>query len=102
MPSAHDWSPNAIAAYYQQFLFARWPGDSPDPIRDAAPLVWAFTELLVEEIASWGIYEVTRRRAEAVLKERAAAFEAGRPKTEYAIGSMEWMAQHPDWKPQED
>ena len=36
MPSAHDWSPNAIAAYYQQFLFALWPGDSPDPIRDAA------------------------------------------------------------------
>jgi phage terminase large subunit-like protein len=72
---------------------------SPDR---ADALVWAFTELLVEEIASWGIYEVTRRRAEAVLKERAAAFEAGRPKTEYAIGSMEWMAQHPDWKPQED
>jgi len=36
MPSAHNWSPNAIAAYYQQFLFALWPGDSPDPIRDAA------------------------------------------------------------------
>ena len=36
MPSAHNWSPNAITAYYQQFLFALWPGDSPDPIRDAA------------------------------------------------------------------
>src|ERR1700730_2113129 len=36
MPSTHDWSPNAIAAYYQQFLFTLWPGDSPDPIRDAA------------------------------------------------------------------
>jgi hypothetical protein len=36
MPSAHDWLPNAIAAYYQQFLFALWPGDLPDPIRDAA------------------------------------------------------------------
>lgn len=36
MPSAHDWSPNAIAAYYEQFLFALSPGHSPDPIRDAA------------------------------------------------------------------
>jgi phage terminase large subunit-like protein len=72
---------------------------SPDR---ADALVWAFTELLVEEIASWGIYEVTRRRAEAITKERLAAAEAGRPQTEYAPGSMEYQALHPDWKPQED
>ena len=31
-----------------------------------------------------------------------AAVEAGRPKTEYAPGSMEYQALHPDWKPQEE
>ena len=72
---------------------------SPDR---ADALVWAFTELLVEEIASWGIYETTRRKAEALIKERLAAAEAGRPKTEYAPGSMEYQALHPDWKPQEE
>ena len=72
---------------------------SPDR---ADALVWAFTELLVEEIGSWGIYETTRRKAEALVKERLAAAEAGRPKTEYAPGSMEYQALHPDWKPQEE
>ena len=72
---------------------------SPDR---ADALVWAFTELLVEEIGSWGIYETTRRKAEALVKERLAAVEAGRPKTEYAPGSMEYQALHPDWKPQEE
>ena len=61
---------------------------SPDR---ADALVWAFTELLVEEIGSWGIYETTRRKAEALVKERLAAVEAGRPKTEYAPGSMEYQ-----------
>jgi hypothetical protein len=72
---------------------------SPDR---ADALVWAFTELLVEEIASWGIYETTRRKAEALVKERLAAAEAGRPKSEYAPGSMEYQALHPEWKPQEE
>jgi hypothetical protein len=72
---------------------------SPDR---ADALVWAFTELLVEEIASWGIYETTRRKAEALVKERLAAVEAGRPKAEYAPGSLEYQALHPDWKPQEE
>ena len=51
---------------------------------------------------SWGIYETTRRKAEAVLQEGAAAVVEGRPKSEYAPGSMEYQALHPDWKPQED
>jgi hypothetical protein len=72
---------------------------SPDR---ADALVWAFTELLVEEIASWGIYETTRRKAEALVKERLAAVEAGRPKPEPAPGSLEYQALHPDWKPQEE
>ena len=71
---------------------------SPDR---ADALVWAFTELLVEEIESWGIYEVTRRKAEALVKERLAAVEAGRPKSEFAPGSQEYQALHPEWKPQD-
>jgi len=71
---------------------------SPDR---ADALVWAFTELLVEEISSWGIYEVTRRKAEALVKARLAAVEAGRPKSEPAIGSLEYQALHPEWKPQD-
>jgi hypothetical protein len=76
-------------------------GFSPDRV-DA--LVWALTDLLVEEISSWGIYETTRRKAEAVIKERLAAAEAGRPKSEPAPGSQEYQALHPDWvwKPEED
>jgi len=72
---------------------------SPDR---ADALVWAFTELLVEGIADWGHYETTRRKAEALLKARAAAAEAGRPKSEYAPGSMEYQALHPEWRPAED
>jgi phage terminase large subunit-like protein len=72
---------------------------SPDR---ADALVWAFTELLVEEIASWGIYETTRRKAEAVVKARLAATEEGRPKPEAAPGSLEYQALHPEWKPSEE
>ena len=71
---------------------------SPDR---ADALVWAFTEILVEEIASWGIYETTRRKAEALIKERLAVVEAGRPKSEPAPGSQEYQALHPEWKPQD-
>ena len=64
-------------------------------------LVWALTDLLVEEIASWGIYETTRLKAEALVKERLAATEAGRPKSEFAPGSQEYQALHPEWQPQD-
>jgi hypothetical protein len=74
-------------------------GFSPDRV-DA--LVWALTDLLVEEIASWGIYETTRRKAEAVVKARLAAAAAGRPKAEPAPGSLEYQALHPEWKPEEE
>ena len=72
---------------------------SPDR---ADALVWAFTELLVEEILSWGIYETTRRKAEAVIRAREEAAAAARPKREYAPGSLEYQALHPEWKPQEE
>src|SRR6202011_1260431 len=52
-------------------------GFSPDRV-DA--LVWALTDLLVEEIASWGIYETTRRKAEALVKERLAGGGGGGPR----------------------
>jgi hypothetical protein len=54
---------------------------SPDR---ADALVWAFTEILVEEIPSWGIFEAARRQAEALVKAKAAAVETGRPKPEPA------------------
>src|ERR1700719_2702971 len=76
-------------------------GARSSPVR-ADALVWAFTELLVEEIASWGIYETTRRKAEAVIKARLAATEAGLPKAEPAPGSLEYQALHPEWKPYEE
>jgi hypothetical protein len=40
-------------------------------------------------IASWGIYEATRRRAEALKQSR----KPQPTQTEWAIGSMEWLAQ---------
>ena len=36
------------------------------------------------------------------LVEREAAAAAARPKAEYAPGSLEYQALHPDWMPQED
>jgi phage terminase large subunit-like protein len=74
-------------------------GFSPDRC-DA--LVWAFSELMVEPMASWGVYEATRRQAEALVKAKAAAIEAARPKSEPAPGSMEYQALHPEWKPQQE
>ena len=59
-------------------------------------------EMLNPRMSSWGIYELARRKAEAVLKDREAAAAAGRPKTEYAPGSLEYQALHPEWKPQEE
>ena len=74
-------------------------GFSPDRC-DA--LVWAFSELMVEPMASWGVYEATRRQAETLVKAKAAAIEAARPKSEPAPGSMEYQALHPEWKPQQE
>ena len=73
---------------------------SPDR---ADALVWAFTEILVEVISDWGIYETTRRKAEAILKEKEAARLAAMPKPEPAPGSLEYQALHPEWvwKPEE-
>lgn len=58
-------------------------GFSPDRV-DA--LVWAFADLLVEPMANEGIYEWTRRQAEA-----AGNKPAEQSKPTYAIGSVEHM-----------
>ena len=47
-------------------------GYSPDRV-DA--LVWAFTELLVERMPSYAAYEIARKRAEAVIAQRAASLK---------------------------
>ena len=36
MPSAHDWSVDSAADYYQQYVFALWPSDTANPARDRA------------------------------------------------------------------
>src|SRR5258705_10051954 len=61
-------------------------GFSPDRV-DA--LVWAMSDLLVEEISSWA--STRPRKAEAVIKAKLAAADAGRPKSEPAPGSLEYQ-----------
>jgi len=61
-------------------------GYSPDRV-DA--LVWAFTDLLVEQMPSQGIYELARRQAAAI----GAQKPTGRPEITYAPGSLEYAAQ---------
>jgi hypothetical protein len=60
-------------------------GFSPDRV-DA--LVWAFSDLLVEQMASEGFFEWSRQKA-ASLKPKAPP----PPKPIYAPGSMEYEAQ---------
>jgi hypothetical protein len=60
-------------------------GYSPDRL-DA--LVWGLTELLVEPMPQWGIFEYTRLRAEALRGPKPSP-----PVQEYAIGSVEWQRQ---------
>jgi phage terminase large subunit-like protein len=66
----------------------RKPGQSPDRV-DA--LVWAFTDLLVEQMPSYGIFEATRQRAAQIEEQKTAARRPVR--TSYAIGSVEWQQQ---------
>jgi predicted phage terminase large subunit-like protein len=60
-------------------------GFSPDRV-DA--LVWAFADLLVEQMSNEGFYEWARQKAES-LKPKPVP----RPEPVYAIGSMEYEAQ---------
>jgi hypothetical protein len=48
-----------------------------------------FLDCFKIRIASWGIYEATRRRAEALELSR----KPQPAQTEWAIGSMEWLTE---------
>jgi phage terminase large subunit-like protein len=71
----------------QMSTFAPGSAGSPDRL-DA--LVWALTELLVQPMQGWGVYEFYRREAEKLAAAEAAK-RAPKP-LQYAIGSMEWAA----------
>jgi phage terminase large subunit-like protein len=54
-------------------------------------LVWTFTELLVDQMEGYGIFELQRRQFEELERKKA---EARKPPAQvYAKGSMEWQAQ---------
>jgi predicted phage terminase large subunit-like protein len=61
---------------------------SPDRV-DA--LVWAFTELLVDQMEGYGIFELQRRQFEEMERKKAEARK--RPEPVYAKGSMEYERQ---------
>src|SRR5690348_4527801 len=67
-----------MCAFTTDFDRAR-AGYSPDRL-DA--LVWGLTELLVEPMPHWGIFEYTRQRAEAIRGQNPPP-----PEPVYAIGS---------------
>jgi len=46
------------------------------------------TELLVEPMPNYGIFEYTRQRAEAIRAQNPSP-----PPPQYAIGSLEWQRQ---------
>ncbi len=68
-------------------------GYSPDRV-DA--LVWAFTELLVQPMESYGIFELQRRQVEELEKKRGAARSV--PPPVYAKGSVEYELQRQQLK----
>ena len=75
-----------MCAFTSDFDRAR-AGYSPDRL-DA--LVWGLTELLVEPMPQWGIFEYTRQRAEAIRSQNSSPSQ---PDFTYAIGSLEWQRQ---------
>jgi len=75
-----------MCAFTTDFDRAR-AGYSPDRI-DA--LVWGLTELLVEPMPNYGIFEYTRQRAEAIRGQNSSPSQ---PDFTYAIGSLEWQRQ---------
>jgi predicted phage terminase large subunit-like protein len=80
-----------MCAFTADFDRAR-AGYSPDRV-DA--LVWALTELLVEPMPSYGIFEVTRQRAEELQRARQPPPP---PPPVYAIGCVEWQRQQEQGK----
>ena len=62
-------------------------GFSPDRV-DA--LVWAFSDLMVDQMAGQGFYDLARQQAEALAAKNAQAAEAARIVPVYAVGSLEY------------
>jgi phage terminase large subunit-like protein len=58
-------------------------------------LVWALTDLVLQPMACWGIYEATRLKALGLRVGKSKAAEVTRPfeKPYYAPGSVEWQEQ---------
>jgi hypothetical protein len=54
-------------------------------------LVWAFTELLVDQMEGYGIFELQRRQFEEMERKKAEARKP--PEPVYAKGSMEYERQ---------
>jgi hypothetical protein len=79
-----------------------WRGSPISPMTTRSTPAAGPWEMLNPRMSSWGIFETTRRKAEAVLKEREAARAAAIPKPEPAPGSMEYQLLHPLWKPSEE
>jgi hypothetical protein len=58
-------------------------------------LVWALTDLVLQPMACWGIYEATRLKSLGLRVGKSKAAEVTRPfeKPYYAPGSVEWQEQ---------
>jgi phage terminase large subunit-like protein len=65
-------------------------GFSPDRC-DA--LVWAVSDLMVEQMSGEGYYDYMRQKYEALEAEKTRAIEAAKPVIQYAIGSLEYAQQ---------
>lgn len=64
-------------------------------------LVWALTDLLVEPMPGWGIYEYTRLRAAEVTKDQPPPPVFEKPQPTWAVGSSEWLASLQPKKPRQ-
>ena len=73
------------------FSTAGYLGDrSPDR---ADALVWAISDLMVDQMAGQGFYDWARQQAEALAEKNAQAAEAARIVPVYAVGSLEYAEQ---------
>ena len=72
-------------------------GYSPDHV-DA--LVWAFTDLMVDQMKGYGAFEAQRRQVEEMERKKAAVRAAAAPKQVYAKGSMEYEREQQEKKAQ--
>jgi predicted phage terminase large subunit-like protein len=70
-------------------------GYSPDRV-DA--LVWGFTDLLIEPMKSFGIFELYRQQSAGLRTGAAATNRADEPAPEPQPGNTEWLARRRAWE----